>query len=218
MIVKTIISGPFETNAYILGCQETREAAIVDPAPDSAKKILVVLEVENLNPTAILLTHTHWDHIVDVHKLKKHFDIPVYVHERDAENLRRPGADGLPLFGPIQAVEADVFLKGGETVAVGNLQFDVIHTPGHSPGGVCFHEKKQGVLISGDTLFQGTIGNLSFPTSNPDAMWASLKLLSHLPPETVVYPGHGPETKIHDEPWLADAEHHFGGQPQGENQ
>lgn len=218
MIIKTIISGPFETNAYILGCEETHEAAIVDPAPESTKKILEIIQKENLKPIAILLTHTHWDHIADVYKIKKHFDVPVYVHDRDAENLRRPGADGLPLFAPTEGVEADIFLKGGETVTIGNLAFDVIHTPGHTPGGVCYHEKQEGVLISGDTLFQGTIGNLSFPTSKSEDMWPSLKLLSHLPPETIVYPGHGPKTKIQDESWLPDAERYFGGQPQGELQ
>ena len=212
MMIKTVVSGPFETNAYVVGCPTTKEAAIIDPAPESTKTIVEIIENEKLTPVAILLTHSHWDHIADVFKVKKHFDVPVYVHERDAENLRRPGADGMPLFGPTEAVEADLFLKGGESISIGDLTFDVIHTPGHTPGGVCFHEKDEGILISGDTLFQGTIGNLSFPTSNSDDMWQSLELLSHLPPETKVYPGHGPATTIQNEPWLSDAKRFFGGQ------
>lgn len=210
MIIKTIVSGPFETNAYILGCEKTKRAVIIDPAPKAAKRIEEFIEEEGLEPIAIWLTHTHWDHIADVGPLKKKFNLPVTVHEKDAENLRRPGADGLPMFGSLGGIEPDHFLKGEETLQLGNLSFDVIHTPGHSPGGVCFYEKSQGVLISGDTLFQGAIGNLSFPTSNADHMWASLETLSHFPPETKVYPGHGPETKIKDETWLADAKRHFG--------
>jgi len=210
MIVKTIVSGPFETNAYVIGCVATKKAAIIDPAPESTKQIVEAIVEEGLAPIAILLTHTHWDHIAGIPNLKKHYDIPISVHERDAENLRRPGADGLPLFGHMEGIEADHFFKGGETIAIGNLVFEVIHTPGHTPGGVCFYEKNEGVLISGDTLFQGTIGNLSFPTSNPDAMWQSLDKLSRLPPETKVYPGHGPTTTIQNEPWLSEAKRHFG--------
>ena len=152
----------------------------------------------------ILLTHSHWDHMAEASILKEKLDIPLYVHSEDAQNLEVPGSDGLPLFYPIKAVKADHFLFDGEILFLGTLKIKVIHTPGHSPGGVCFYLENEAILISGDTLFQGTCGKVSFPTSNPSKMKHSLKKLSHLPPDTKVYPGHGPDTTIGaEEPWMS---------------
>jgi glyoxylase-like metal-dependent hydrolase (beta-lactamase superfamily II) len=100
-------------------------------------------------------------------------------------------------------------LEDGQVLAVGEFQIEVIHTPGHTPGGVCFYLKEQKILFSGDTLFQGTIGNLSFPTARPARMWDSLKRLAALPKETRVYPGHGDPTTIGKEQWIANAEDRF---------
>ncbi|NGX57120.1 MAG: putative metallo-hydrolase [Chlamydiae bacterium] len=211
MIIKAILSGPFETNAYVIGCPATKEAAIVDPAPESTSAVVAFLKKENLKPIKILLTHTHWDHIADIPILRNEYDLPIYVHERDAQNLRQPGSDGLPLFGAMESIEPEHLLKEGDQVSVGDLNFRVIHTPGHTPGGICFYEENKGILISGDTLFKGTIGNLSFPTASPDDMWDSLKKLNDLPPETKIYPGHGLETTIEEESWLPNAKQYFGG-------
>ena len=209
MIIEAILSGPFATNAYIAGCPETMEAAIIDPAPESTSAIARALESHKLTPKKILLTHSHWDHIADVPQIKERYGIPVWVHEKDAPNLRKLGADGLPVFSPMPPVEPDEFFREGDEIPVGNLRFAVIHTPGHTPGGVCFYEKKEGVLFSGDTLFQGSIGNLSFPSANPEDMWISLDKLKDLPPETKVYPGHGGSTTIKNESWLPEARRYF---------
>lgn len=158
----------------------------------------------------ILITHSHWDHICDAAKLKAQYRAPVFVHPLDLANLENPGSDGLPLMFNIEGVLPDKFLNEGDIVELGDLRFEVIHTPGHSPGGICLYNKEHGILFSGDTLFKGSIGNLSFPTANPTEMWKSLAKLAKLVPETVVYPGHGLPTTIGKESWLERAEEIFG--------
>ncbi len=210
MRIETFPSGPFETNAYVVDCQETRQAAIVDPAPGSAEQIVSYLSEQNLTPVMILITHSHWDHIGDTAKLKAQFQIPVYIHQLDEKNLQEPGSDGLPSWIEIDGVKADKNLAEGDVVTLGNLQFEVIHTPGHTPGGICFYCKEHGIMFSGDTLFKGSIGNLSLPTSNSSQMWDSLAKLAKLPPETKVYSGHGQPTTIGEEPWIPRAKEIFG--------
>lgn len=210
MIIHTVPSGPLATNSYVVACQKTRLAAIFDPAKNSAETLIRFLEEKKLAPIIILLTHSHWDHIADVASLKEKCQIPVFVHSKDAGNLMHPGSDGLPCWIDIPEVQPDGFFKEGDFIDVGEIKFKVIETPGHTPGGVCFYCPEYHVLISGDTLFQGTIGNVSFSTGRPGLMWESLKKLSRLPAETIVYPGHGPATKIGDEPWLSRAEEIFG--------
>ncbi|MBS0648470.1 MAG: MBL fold metallo-hydrolase [Verrucomicrobia bacterium] len=209
VIIKVFTAGPAETNAILMGCQVTRQAAIIDVPSGSIPLILKALENDALVPQMILLTHSHWDHLADAAELKRILGIPVYVHREDAGNLEKPGSDRLPLFFPIEGVKADHFLTDGQVIPLGELKIEVIHTPGHTPGGVCFWLKKEKILISGDTLFKGTIGNLSFPTARPALMWESLKKLAELPPETRVIPGHGPETTIQAESWIAQAKEIF---------
>lgn len=205
MLIEPFPSGPFETNAYVVACERTHVAAIIDPAPGSADAIMAFLQEKKLTPKLILLTHSHWDHIADASR----FQLPIWVHEADAPNVRLPGSDGLPLFFSIKGVEPTSFLQEGQVIELGDLRLKVLHTPGHSPGGVCFYEEARGVLLSGDTLFKGTIGNLSFPTSNPEAMWTSLDKLARLPPKTRVFPGHGPVTSVGAESWLSRARELF---------
>lgn len=210
MIIHAFPSGPFQTNAYVAACPKTRQAVVIDPAPGSFSSLIDFISKESLKPVAIWLTHSHWDHIVDTAAVKAKYGIPVLIHALDAANLERPGSDRLPFWVHIEGVTPDSFLNEGDRLKVGDLEFEVIHTPGHTPGGVCFYCPEEGVLISGDTLFKGTIGNLSFPTCVPDLMWPSLDKLAKLPPSTKVYPGHGPSTTIGDESWLPNARQMFG--------
>ena len=210
MYTKAFPSGPFQTNAYVVACTKTKQAAIIDPAPDSAESIIDFLDEKQWQPIKILLTHSHWDHIADVSILKEKYLLPVYIHPLDKPNLKAPGADGLPCWIPITGVSDTIDLHENDEIPIGKLNFNVIFTPGHTPGGVCFYEKQQKVLFSGDTLFQGTIGNLSFPTARPGLMWSSLDKLAKLPPDTIVYPGHGPQTTIGAESsWLPHAKRLF---------
>lgn len=190
----------------------TRQAAVIDAPQGVTSSILKELEREQLTVKMILITHSHWDHIADAAFLKEHLKVPLYIHSLDHPNLEKPGSDGLPLFFTTQGSKADGFLKEGDQLQVGNLQIQVIETPGHTPGGVCFWLPEEKILFSGDTLFQGTIGNLSFPTARPAFMWESLKKLAQLPPETQVYPGHGTPTTIAAEAWITQAEFLFGGE------
>ncbi len=210
MIVQPFPSGPFETNAYVAACPATKVAAIIDPAPGSFAAISSYLQREGYTPNKILLTHSHWDHIADTAEFKSHYHIPVFIHPLDTTNLEHPGSDGLPCWITIEGVIPDGHLNEGDIVSVGTAKFEVIHTPGHTPGGICLYDKQNGILFSGDTLFKGTIGNLSFSTGRPDLMWNSLDKLAKLPPETKIYPGHGSDTTIKNERWLRNAKQIFG--------
>lgn len=203
-------SGPFETNAYILYCPDTRDAVFIDPAPSSFPSLENVVKNNHLNPKAIWITHSHWDHTADTALLKKRYSIPVYIHQEDEGNLKDPRSDRLPCWIDIEPVNPDHFFKDGDTLTLGQLTTHVIHTPGHTPGGVSFYLPKEKLLFSGDTLFAGTIGNLSFPTARPPLMWKSLAILARLPSDTIVLPGHGSSTTIGQENWLDRAEEHFG--------
>lgn len=211
LVLKAFPSGPFETNAYVVWCDQSKACALVDPAPGSTRAITQFLLQYHLEPKMILLTHSHWDHTADVASLKRQLNVPVYIHALDKDNLVHPGSDGLPMFMPIEGVVPDHLLQDGEKIALGDQVLEVIHTPGHTPGGVCFYDADSGILISGDTLFKGSIGNLSFPTARPDLMWPSLDRLAQLPPETTFYPGHGPKSTIGAENWLPRAKDLFGG-------
>jgi glyoxylase-like metal-dependent hydrolase (beta-lactamase superfamily II) len=211
MILYTFPSGPYETNAYLIVCPETQKTAIVDPSPDSSKVLADFIKEHNFHPEKILLTHSHWDHIADVAPLKILYPkIEIYVHTLDAPNLEKPGIDRIPTWMKVTGAKPDHLIHEGDEIHIGTLKFQVIHTPGHTPGGVCFYSHDHHLLLSGDTLFKGTIGNVSFSTGNPKLMWQSLKKLAKLPPTTVVYPGHGPATTIGNEPWLDQAEEMFG--------
>ncbi len=163
-----------------------------------------------LSPKKIIITHSHWDHISDTAIVKEKFGAQVYVHPLDAGNLENPGSDGLPLMEPITGVVPDVLVQEGDVITIGSLKWGVIHTPGHARGAICLYCKEQNTLISGDTIFKGSIGNLSLPTSNEEDMWKSLPKLAALPAETIVYPGHGPSTTIGQESWLSHPKDFFG--------
>jgi len=204
--IKSFSTGPFQTNVYIVFSTNSRQAVAIDPAPESTDRIIQILEQKNKTLSAIWLTHSHWDHTADCSFLLEYQKVPVLVHKHDADNLVHPGADGLPAFLDMQPVTPTKYIENGEVLTIGESRWEVIHVPGHSPGSVCFYNQEEGVLISGDTLFAGTMGNISFPTSSPHLMGTSLFRLSSLPPSTRVFPGHGRATTIEAERnWMLDA-------------
>jgi len=206
MILEVFPSGPLATNAIFLGCERTKKAAVIDAPLGITETILERAQKLSLSIEMILLTHSHWDHIADIAELKQKTKAPIYIHPEDKENLMHPGSDKLPLFFSIEGTVPDRELHDNQQLLLGELELKVIHTPGHTPGCVCFYLEKEGVLISGDTLFKGSMGNISFPSSCPQLMWESLKKLAKLPSKTKVYPGHGPMTTIGHESWMTDAE------------
>lgn len=210
MILEVFSCGPFGTNALLVGCERTKKGIFIDPAPGSAPKLIQAAKKHGLQIEAIYLTHSHWDHLADVATLKEKMPLKIYVHSKDAENLKKPGSDRIPILIKIHGVEPTDFLEDGQEHHVGEIRFIVIHTPGHSPGAVCLYFEEEHILISGDTLFRGTIGNLSLPTAEEEKMWTSLKKLSLLPSVTKVYPGHGGTTTLGAEEWIAHAKEIFG--------
>jgi len=206
MFLTSFSSGPLETNGYIVG---EKEVFLIDAPLDSFSTYSRLIEQHDLVPKALLLTHSHLDHTADCKLIADQFSIPVYIHSLDLPNLEKPGSDGLPLFLPASPFQGAHLLKDGDRLSIDGHELEVIHTPGHTPGGVSFYFPKEGILFSGDTLFKGTIGNLSFPTAEIEKMWQSLKRLALLPKQVVVYPGHGPKTTIGQETFLSNPEVYF---------
>ncbi len=199
-------SGSLGTNAYLVICKKTQKAALFDAPQDSHLKVLRECQKRACQLEKLILTHSHWDHIAEASL----YSLPTYVHPEDAYNIKSPGSDNVRSWLEIEAVHPAGLLKDGDHFFIGDSSWKVIHTPGHTPGGVCFWCEDEKVLISGDTLFKGCMGRVDLPTSEPARMWASLKKLQMLPKQTEVFPGHGSPTTIGAESWLAHAEEMFG--------
>lgn len=190
--------GPFRENTYLVIDDDSKRAVLVDPG-DDGEHIVEMVESCGAKLDAIWLTHAHLDHIGAISEVRRQFgDIPVYMHPIDA-----PIYESASLFAeqygvPFEQPEApNRELAHGDVVRVGNLAFDVIHAPGHSPGHVVFYGN--GILLAGDVLFAGSIGRTDLPMANPGHMQQTLAIMADLPRETTVYPGHGGTTTIGDE-------------------
>jgi hydroxyacylglutathione hydrolase len=197
--IARIPSGPFQTNSYVVFSKKTKEAIIIDASFGSYDKIVPLLKQREANAKLLFLTHSHWDHIADASLFAREMHLPIAVHVGDIKNLMDPGSDGIPSPVPIQGVAPSISFEEGYTISLGDTNFRVIHTPGHSPGCVCLYSAEVGVLFSGDTLFRRSYGNLQLPTGEPGRMRASLQKLGALPLETTVFPGHGGSTTIGEE-------------------
>ena len=197
--VTTALEEP--TNCYIVEDEESKETMVIDPGGEADKIIdmLDTLGIEKLK--YIYLTHCHGDHFGAILEVKAKKGGKVLIHRDDAEGLYNPtisltyyiGMDDIEL-------EADSRVDEGDIIHLGNLEFKVIHTPGHTKGGTCLYCKEEGLLFSGDTLFKGTWGRTDLPTSSfPDIIASITNKLTILPDDTIVYPGHGRMTTIREE-------------------
>jgi hydroxyacylglutathione hydrolase len=184
--------GPVQENCYVVRPRQGRRAVIVDPG-DEAERILGALkglEIETVD--AILLTHTHFDHIGAVAPVARATAAPVYCPELETQVLANV-MDYVPWpgFGPFESYEADQTVMGGETLELAGMQFEVSFTPGHSPGHVSYAIRDEGALFSGDVLFQGSVGRVDLPGGDWPTLLASISsLMDAYPAETTVYPGH----------------------------
>jgi hydroxyacylglutathione hydrolase len=187
--VRGFTVGPVGENCFFVRRQGASEAVVVDPG-DEAEKLAGAVDELGLDVKAILLTHTHFDHIGAVAPLARHTGAPVYCPEQEAFvladiNTYVPWAG----FGPFESYDADHLISGGETLELAGLSFDVVFTPGHSPGHVTF--ATDGALFSGDVLFQGSIGRTDLPGGDHGTLMKSIDaLLAAYPDETRVFPGH----------------------------
>jgi hydroxyacylglutathione hydrolase len=172
--LRQIQLGPMANFVYLLADPETKECAVVDPAWDVAA-ILEAVHQEGWRLRKILVTHNHPDHTNGIGELLKTRDLPIFVHEKDAEALRSLG-------------ENLRMVRGGDTTALGRLTISFLHTPGHTHGSQCF--LVTGNLLSGDTLFIKGCGRVDLPNSDPEAMYQSLRRISGLPDRTLLLPGH----------------------------
>jgi hydroxyacylglutathione hydrolase len=185
--------GPIRTNCYIVEDERTKKALVID-AGGEPEQILDLLKKNGLRLELIIATHGHWDHLEGVRLLKEKSGARFLMHQADLFGLKTTNTP-----------QPDGFLNDQAKVECGTLNFAVIHTPGHSPGGICLYNEKEKALFSGDTLFQSTYGRVDLPYSDEAAMVDSLKRLLKLPPATTVHPGHGNPTTIGDEQNVLDA-------------
>jgi hydroxyacylglutathione hydrolase len=195
MRIKTITVGPFEMNCYVVAEDAFPECLIIDPG-DEPERIIKVIEDHGLEPTRIVNTHNHIDHIRHVSKIQDHFNIPFYLCEDDLPLLESIKSQGL-LFGLPSSEPPKVsgFLKEGDSFKLHKEQFQVFFTPGHSPGSICIYVP--GHVFVGDVLFKDSIGRTDLLGGSYEVLMNSIrtKLLT-LPDDTIVYPGHGPVTTI----------------------
>jgi hydroxyacylglutathione hydrolase len=204
--VEQLVLGPIATNTYVVRSDRSAaEAVVVDPSGD-ATEIRLRLAALGARCVGILLTHGHWDHLVGVADLAEGTGSPVHMAAAERTLLEDPYAFVTPPVA-IRPYVPDVLLEGGETLDLGGIVFDVIAVPGHSPAHLAY--ATDGCLFSGDVLFAGGVGRTDLPGGDWDALVASIRtLMERFPGETVVYPGHGPETTLADElagnPFLAD--------------
>jgi glyoxylase-like metal-dependent hydrolase (beta-lactamase superfamily II) len=205
LVVDIFQLGQIGTNGYVVRAERgAAEAAVIDPGGD-ATTLRLELARAGARCAAILITHTHWDHIGAVAELAAGTGAPVYVSEEEAQVLERP-RDFYPDV-PLRPYTPDVRLHGDETVDVAGIPFEVLRVPGHSPGHLAYYA--DGCLFSGDVVFAGSVGRTDLPFADWDTLLESIRTLAErLPPETIVYSGHGPPTTLGAElarnPFLAE--------------
>jgi hydroxyacylglutathione hydrolase len=210
MIVKMLVVGPLASNCYIVGSHSTKEGMIVDPGAE-ARTILKTVRQLGLSISLIVATHAHFDHIDALREVRESVDAQFALHEADQALLSATPPMSVMASLRLAAFEPypqpDILLRDGDYLSIGDLRFQVLHTPGHTPGGVCL--LGHGVVFSGDTLFNCGVGRTDFAGGSYERLIESIReKLMVLPDETVVYPGHGPPTTIGDErrgnPFLRD--------------
>ena len=207
LAVESFVLGPAQENCYVVRANSSaREAVVVDPGDDAAG-LRRGLDRSGARCAAILVTHCHWDHLGAVADLAEGTGAPVYMSRVEAPVLQAADEFYAALGVHVRPYTPNVLLEGDETFEAAGIEFETLTVPGHSPGHLAFHA--EGCLFSGDVLFAGGVGRVDLPGGDWDALLASIRaLLDRFPPNTVVYPGHGPRTTLGAErarnPFLAE--------------
>ncbi len=206
MILRTIPVGITQTNCYLVGCEETRAGVVIDPG-GNPKRVLQAIEESELDIRYVLNTHCHFDHMGANAEIVDATGAQLALHPAELPMLKARG--GASIFG-VSVAESpmpDLELAHGQELTVGTLTFEVLHTPGHTPGGVTFYLADEGVAFDGDVLFSNGVGRTDLPGGDWETLLRSIRqVLFELPDETIIYSGHGPETTVGREkrsnPWV----------------
>ncbi|HPA78299.1 MAG TPA: MBL fold metallo-hydrolase [Kiritimatiellia bacterium] len=187
--------GPYEANCYFIW-DANNDALVIDPGYDG-DQVSRTIENYRLNVRAWLLTHGHADHVSGLAAAHAKHPAPVYIHEGDASWVFSPDNHILPYYAAPKKHDGELtIISETQQMEIGSFQLQAIHTPGHSPGGVCYYFPKESLLFSGDTLFKGSAGRTDLRGGDSRALAHSLKLITELPDYTAVYPGHGDRTSL----------------------
>lgn len=187
--IETIPVGDIGANCYLVVNADTKQCLIVDPGAEGKQ---LIQSIGSRKPAAVLLTHAHFDHIGAVDEVCGQFRIPLYVHQGDASKLSDAKGNVSGLFGQPMTVHTQpaVQLEGGETLELAGIRVEVLHTPGHSAGSVCYLLPEVPCVLTGDTLFAHGYGRTDFPDGDFGLLWQSLRVLMRMTPRMVTYPGH----------------------------
>jgi hydroxyacylglutathione hydrolase len=200
MILERLTVGPFQENCYVIGDEQSGEGTIVDPG-DEAARIALAVEQTSLDIGRILITHAHIDHVGAVAALVDEYACPVLMHAEAEPMLRQLPTQAMMMglrFGKVPAV--DRYIEDEEVLEVGGLRLESLYTPGHAPGHLAFYLESEGLVLSGDALFAGSVGRTDLFGGDMNLLMRSInERLMTLPDETMVLPGHGPQTTIGDE-------------------
>jgi glyoxylase-like metal-dependent hydrolase (beta-lactamase superfamily II) len=195
LIIESLTVGPIQANCFVVGCEDTRKAAVIDPG-DEADRILMSLAEHSLKVEAIINTHGHFDHVGANRRMKEATGAPIIIHAADAGMLQSLAASAASWGMTAEnSPDADRTVEDGDEISVGNITFRVLHTPGHTPGGISLYA--DGVVFVGDALFAGSIGRTDFPGGDYGTLINAIQnKLFTLPDDTVVYAGHMGTTTI----------------------
>lgn len=202
MVFEQFVVGMLQTNCYLLGDPHTKQAVVIDPGGDCERIVRHIQELD-FKLVAILNTHGHFDHVLDAWKLQKRLGGKIYMNPKDESLLSDPMVGMGAFFGSAStppAAKIDQPLKEGDLLSFGSIKLEVLETPGHTPGHISLYFPGAKIIFVGDTLFAGSIGRTDFPGGSFDALIRSVReKIFPLPGETIVYPGHGPETTVERE-------------------
>lgn len=198
MKIDHLILGAYETNCFVLRSTETTEDCLIIDTGLQAGRLVEFLKQNNLNPVAVVLTHGHPDHIAGVAALRRGFpEIKVYIHKLDADMLTETPLNlGLPTGETFGAGPTDLLLDDQDLIEHAGIKLHVLHTPGHTSGGICLYSEDQGIVFTDDTLFADSVGRTDLGGNMPQLIKSIREKLFTLPDNTKVYPGHGPATTI----------------------
>lgn len=196
MEITSFCLGVLQTNCYVIMGEQ--DAAVVDPGGDP-EELVSFIKKSKRTLTKIVLSHGHADHVAGAAALQRATGASIHMHPEDTTLLTATSDPMAAYLGLTEEIPLDYHLTPGHTISLGNTLFEMLHTPGHTQGSCCLYSKEQQVLISGDTLFAGSIGRSDLYGGDPQQLAQSLSKLKELPAETKVYPGHGPSTTIGEE-------------------